>query len=763
MTSKSDLSTIDSGLNSLGLGSTKAKKSALKTSKARLGPKKGKEAQSTDTPASEPVITAYSQQSRFHRETFDANTTDIDIEGVHISIGPKDILVDAHLRLKSGVKYGMVGQNGVGKSVLMRTLGDNFLIGLPQNVRFLHIQQLEEFAPGRTVLQEVLDSDPERVRIIREAKALQKIDTSSPSYDSDLHSAIHCILVERSAAALDLAQKTAAKRSGQRGFEARKALLDAEATHAAIVRSGEHPPPESPDGPTFELTPQIVNATLKEVLEAFELVDEAGDEARARTILRGLGFKDEDLQVDADGRGELELRALSGGWRMRVMLAKALFVKPDVLLLDEPTNHLDLPAILWLEHHLLNSPLTDSQTVVIVSHDRAFLNAVTTETIVFKDKRLTYTPGSYEDWEQSVGEESRRKERLKELDDKRRKTIIGSMQKNVQMARKSGDDKRLGMVASRRKALDRLGMQRLEDGKRYKRSYHGYRAEIVVEEGFQTPPITLPTPHPVPFHSSAILQLSEVSFSYPTSKTKAKSKTPEKALIDKISLDISPNARIALLGPNGCGKSTLMNLLAGTLKPSSGLVHSHPRLRIGYFSQHTVSALGPSLTPFQQLCATYPDDAPSEAQARAHFASTVGLKGDMVVKQRVGGMSGGERSRVALGVVVYREPHVLLLDEITNHLDVGTVGGVVEALREFEGAVVVVSHDVWFLRQVVEGSAGDDEEGRGADSDGEEEEGEKEEGVVYIVNGKYGGLRRWEDGLETYVERVRRRAVKEYG
>ncbi|KAF6742373.1 P-loop containing nucleoside triphosphate hydrolase protein [Ephemerocybe angulata] len=307
---------------------------------------------------------------------------------------------------------------------------------------------------------------------------------------------------------------------------------------------------------------------------------------------------------------------------MRVVLAKALFVKPDVLLLDEPTNHLDLPAILWLEHRLLNSPLTDSKTVVIVSHDRAFLNAVTTETIVFKDKRLMYTPGSYEDWEQSVGEESRRKERLKELDDKWREAIIGSMQKNVQMARKSGNDKRLGMVASRRKALDRLGMQRLKDGKRYKRSYHGYRTEIVVEEGFQAPFITLPTPHPVLFHSSAILQLSEVSFSYPTSKSKAKS---EKPLIDKISLDISPNAHIALLRPNGCGKSTLMNLLAGTLKPSSGLVHSHPRLRIGYFSQHTVSALDPSLTPFQQLCATYPDDAPSEAQARAHFVSTAGL------------------------------------------------------------------------------------------------------------------------------------------
>ncbi|TEB19224.1 P-loop containing nucleoside triphosphate hydrolase protein [Coprinellus micaceus] len=656
--------TLDSTMSSLNIGTGKPKR----TSKLRAGSKKSSATPSSTTSADptarltieEPLITAYSQQSRFHRETFDANTTDIDIKGVNISVGQKDILVDAHLRFKAGVKYGMVGQNGVGKSVLMSVLGNNILIGLPQNVRFLHIQQLEEFAPGRTVLQEVLESDVERMRIIREAKL-------------------------------------------------------------AV--------------PPFELTQKLVNDTMKEVFDAHETVDEKADELRAREILRGLGFKDEELDVDSKGMsgGKAIVRELSGGWRMRVMLAKALFIQPDVLLLDEPSEFLRVLVPVRRQ--------ADTQTVVIVSHDRNFLDAVTTETIIFKDKMLTYHPGNYEDWESTTEEQRKRKMRLKEK-------IVASIQKNIQQAKSTGDDKRLGMVASRKKALDRMGMQRLEDGKRYKRSYHGYRADIEVESGFQTAPITLPTPFEVPFHTNAILQLSEVSFRYPGAK---------KDIIENVSLDVSPHARIGFLGPNGCGKSTLMNLLAGEAKPTEGEVKKHHRLRIGYFSQHTVDKLDLGLTPLEQLRAWYPEETISQPQALAHFASTVGVSGTyLVTKQKVGTMSGGERNRVALGCVTYCEPHVLLLDEITNHLDMKSVESVVEALREFEGAVVVVSHDMWFLKQVVEG---EEEEEEGDD----EREGGEKGGVVYIVNGKMGGLRRWESGLDHYVERVRKRAQKEVG
>ncbi|TFK20041.1 P-loop containing nucleoside triphosphate hydrolase protein [Coprinopsis marcescibilis] len=733
--------------------SRSSKSSKLASSNTDDTPDGGQSQSQTD----DVEITAYSQQSRFHRETFDANTTDIDIKGVNISVGNKDILVDAHLRFKTGVKYGMVGQNGVGKSVLMSVLGNNLLIGLPQNVRFLHVAQLEEFVVGRTILQEVLEADVERTRVIREAKALQNTANSTAS---SLNLVIHDILVQRSQDSLVLAQKIATKRSGQRGYIARQKLLEHEASHASLVETD----------PQAYVTTEMANEVMKDVFARYETVDAEGDEARARAILRGVGFADEEVgrgvdEVDGAELGKSggqtvkskELAVLSGGWKMRVVLAKALFMKPDVLLLDEPTNHLDLPAIMWLTHHLTSSELSDpNQTVVIVSHDRNFLSEVTTETIIFKDRKLQYHNGNYEDWESNTEEQRKRKIRLKELEAKRKKQIMASIQKNIQQAKATGDDKRLGMVASRKKALDRLGMQRLEDGKRHKISYHGDRQEIVIEEGFKTAPITLPKPFEVPFHSNAILQLSDVSFKYPVAPGSRSAKP--KLIIDNVSLDVSPHARIALLGPNGCGKSTLMNLLAGELEPSTGEVRKHHRLRIGYFSQHTVDQLQLDETPLTSLRAMYPDVSISDQQARVQFAN-VGVQGNVVL-QKIRSLSGGQRNRVALGLITFCEPHVLLLDEITNHLDVGTVESVVDAVCGFEGAVVVVSHDVWFLKQVVEG--GGREEAGEEQGDEEDGEGGEEKGVVYVVSPKsrYGGLVRWEKGLDAYVEREKRRAEK---
>ena len=284
-----------------------------------------------------------------------------------------------------------------------------------------------------------------------------------------------------------------------------------------------------------------------------------------------------------------------------------------------------------------------------------------------------------------------------------------------------------------------MGMERLEDGKRYKRSYHGYHEAIVVEQGIKTAPIQLPPPEPFKFPGSSFLQLSEVSFRYnPTSPF----------VLNNISLDVGPHARIGFLGPNGCGKSTLMNLLAGELKPTMGETKQHHRLRIGYFSQHTVDQLEPSLTPLQQLSKTYSQQVTiSEAEARSHFGSC-GISSDPVSRP-IKTLSGGQRNRVALALVTFLRPHVLLLDEITNHLDMGTVESLVESLCEFEGALVVVSHDVWFLKQVIEGVGDDDDDG--GDADG----GEECKGVLYTVT-KKGELKRWEKGLDAYVDRVQR-------
>ncbi|KAJ3574218.1 hypothetical protein NP233_g1914 [Leucocoprinus birnbaumii] len=649
------------------------KKKAATTSSSSSASKKNKSGTSTPTntedidnsTSNDVEITAISQQSRFHRETFDANSTDIDIKGVNISItnsktgAIKEILVDAHLRLKTGVRYGMVGQNGVGKSVLMHVLGNDLLVGLPQNVKFLHIKQLEEFAEGRSILAEVLSADEDRERVIREAQALQNTNTTS---FSELAKTIHTILVARSSSSLDRAQKTATLRSGQRGHTARQALLAAEAQHANIL--------SFTDNPEGYVTEDMANEVMTDVYKRFE--EEIGADAeegvrRAEAILKGLGFADEEMRVEG-GKG---IGELSGGWRMRVVLAKALFVKPDILLLDEPTNHLDLPAILWLQEYLLKQTSEQGQTIVVVSHDRQFLDTVTEETIIFKDKSLKYHNGNYEDWEKNTEEQRKRKTRLKELEMKRKKQIMSSIQKNVAQAKSTGDDKRLGMVASRKKKLERMGMQKLEDGKRFQMSKHGYyREEITIETGFKTQPILLPPPEPFNFPGKTFLQLSEVSFKYPGRNSKL--------VINKVSLDVGPGARIGLLGPNGCGKSTLMNLLAGELKPTLGEVKAHHRLRIGYFSQHTVDRLSLHLTPLQQLAASYPDVTISETEARTHFGSV--------------------------------------------------------------GALVCVSHDVWFLKQVIEEQDNDEED----EEDGEEEK----EGVLYRVT-KQGELRMWTDGLDT--------------
>lgn len=285
-------------------------------------------------------------------------------------------------------------------------------------------------------------------------------------------------------------------------------------------------------------------------------------------------------------------------------------------------------------------------------------------------------------------------------------------------------------------------MERLEDGKRYKKSYHGFHDEIVVEQRVKTAPIHLPPPEEFNFPGSSFLQLSDVSFRY-------NPKPSSPFVINNVSLDVGPHARIGFLGPNGCGKSTLMNLLAGELKPTIGEVKKHHRLRIGYFSQHTVDQLDLSLTALQQLAKYYPDVVISEGEGRSHFG-TCGITGDPVTRP-IRTLSGGQRNRVALGLITFHHPHVLLLDEITNHLDMGTVESLVESLCEFEGALVAVSHDIWFLKQVIEGD--NDDEDRDDDDDGQNK------GVLYTVT-KKGELKIWDKGLEAYVEKIQRLSAK---
>lgn len=282
----------------------------------------------------------------------------------------------------------------------MSVMSSGALVGLPLNVRILHIAQLEDLSAGRNVVEEVLHADLDRVRLIREAKALQNVMTSSSGTPSsganpEMNKVVHQLLVDRTKDRYDAAVKLATKRSGARGWDARLDLNKVEQEYKDIQT----------EDPNKFVTPQMVNDMMAEVFEKFGVLDLDADEAKAKKILYGLGFVDAEITRPIDN--------YSGGWRMRVALAKALFMEPDILLLDEPTNHLDLPAILWLQNYIQTQ--TEGQTIVIVSHDRSFLDEVTDETIIFRNKQLTYHAGNYADWEKNTEEQRRRKQRLKDV------------------------------------------------------------------------------------------------------------------------------------------------------------------------------------------------------------------------------------------------------------------------------------------------------------------------------------------------------------
>ncbi|KAI7907657.1 P-loop containing nucleoside triphosphate hydrolase protein [Cokeromyces recurvatus] len=675
-------------------------------------------------------IIAISQQSRFHTETLETSNKDIDLHGVQISVVSQhngesiDLLVDAHLKLKPFTRYGLIGQNGVGKSILMRCLADNILVGLPQNLNILHITQLEDFNESTTAVQEVLDADKNATIILKEYQALQTVvgghDTflkESKATQAELNKVVFSIMQSRIKDKVDEASRLAIKRSGLRGREARKELIKIEKEYDDFCQRD----------PQKYITAEMVNDIMLEVYGKYEMIDQEERLNRAKRILRGLGFSENQSTTAC-------ISTLSGGWRMRIALAKLLFKNPDILLLDEPTNHLDLSAILWLQEYLIHE--TDDMTVVVVSHDREFLNNVTEETIILKDKQLKYHAGNYQDWENTTEEQRIRKQALLDSTEKKKNKILVSIQENLQRAKTTGDDKRHGMINSRRKKLDRLGMEKTEDGKRFKLSQHraGYhsssREEIIVEKGFKTASIKIPEPIPLRYNGSS-LYMNEVTFRY---------QGMSKNIIESFSIHIGPHSRIAFIGPNGCGKSTLLNLLTSKIQPTKGEVYRHPLLRIGYFSQHIVDhELNLDLSPVEYMMKRYP--TLTEQECRAHFG-IVGLSGNHIVLQKIRSLSGGQRNRVAFAIILYEQPQVLILDEITNHLDMGTVEMLVDAFKGFSGALIVVSHDIWFLKQIFEQS--DDEDTTTA----------KKQNEIYTI--KQGRIQKWEKGIDSYVASVLR-------
>lgn len=369
-------------------------------------------------------------------------------------------------------------------------------------------------------------------------------------------------------------------------------------------------------------------------------------EAIAAKILSGLGFTPEMQQKPT--------KEFSGGWRMRVSLARALFCSPDVLLLDEPTNMLDIKTVIWLENYLLSW----KKTLIVVSHDRAFLNNIATDIIHLHGKTLNYYTGDYENFIHTRNERLMVLERAKQAQDAQRKHI----QSFIDRFRFNAN--RAALVQSRIKKLEKME---------------------VLPDIIEDPTLSFTFPKCTPLNPP-VIQFKDVCFGY-------KENEP---IFEDVNFSIDLDSRIAIVGPNGAGKSTLLNLIAGDIEPTKGYLFKHGRLRLARFSQHHVDQLDLSMTPVEVLKSAFPGKELLEYRS---FLGRYGISGDLA-GQKIDTLSGGQKSRVVFALMGMLEPQVMILDEPVNHLDIETVEVLTQALNDYNGGVVLISHDERMITHV---------------------------------------------------------------
>lgn len=625
------------------------------------------------------TITAISQQSRFHMETLETASQDVDLRGVHLAVGDRELLTSAHLRLTAGHRYGLLGRNGIGKSTLLKAMGMGLMVGFPKNLRCLYVDQLEGMGPEQRVVEVVLGADVAAQRAQRDSEALE---TALEGGDgADIARTLRQLQMDRLVDEVGEAQQTAERRSGERGLAARQALVAAEARLQLAQQALGEPVGAQEMHSALGMAQDLLN----NLLERLSLREPEEAEAEARAILTGLGF--------TQAQQEAPLGQLSGGWRIRVSLAQALFLQPDLLLLDEPTNHLDLPGIIWLQRYLRKLERT---TILVVSHDRAFLNAVAQEIIVFRKQQLSYYSGNYDEYVAQVEEHQLHQQRLAGGIERKREHMEKSIQKGLKQAKKAGDDKKLGMVASRKKKLEnRMGMEKNAAGHRLRINkdmagwHDAARQQADVEEKEVNPPWKVQEPDPLR-HKGPVVQLEEVSCGYHSSRP----------VLKGVTLCVEQGERVVLVGPNGEGKSTVIKTMIAKLPALAGTVQTHSSARIAYFQQTQVEAMcaQQDATAISYMQEKWP--AAREQELRNHLAS-FGCKGGTAT-QPLHTLSGGQAVRVALAAVFYGRPHLLILDEPSNHLDMDGVESLAEALRQYGGSVLLVSHDQWLVQQAAQ-------------------------------------------------------------
>jgi len=400
-----------------------------------------------------------------------------------------------------------------------------------------------------------------------------------------------------------------------------------------------------------------VSDRLTDVCERLEELDAKTATARAASILTGLGFTAK-MQAKAT-------KDFSGGWRMRIALARALFINPTLLVLDGPTAHLDMEAVVWFEEYLKSFP----KILLMVSHSQDFMNAVCTQTILLRQQTLTYYSGNYATYLKVRDEKTVQQQR----DFEHEQDQIAHMKAYIARFG-AGNAKMARQAKSKEKTL--LKMER-----------GGLTEEVTFDVPLKlkfTPVDKLPPP---------VIALQAVSFQYPNGGPK---------IYDKLDFGADLDSRICLVGPNGAGKSTLLKLISGELSPTDGMVRKHHHLRMICFNQHFVDQLGYDETPLSYIMKEFPLDQNGQPNSIENARSTVGRFGITGADQekRIAQLSDGQKARVVFAMIAEKRPNFILLDEPTNSLDADTTQSLADALSAWNGGVILVSHDMALVQQV---------------------------------------------------------------
>lgn len=531
---------------------------------------------------------------------------DVNVKGITIALDNGTCLLESgDLKFAYQRRYGLIGENGVGKSTLLKHIARNEIEDFPKHLRVLHVRQEvpSHVSEELSVTEIVIQSDIERTSLLQREKDLRKKLEGSDDSDTNL----------------SLEEK-------------RKRILEA-SNNASQMQ---------------EMADDLKE--LDEVYARLQIISSDSAESRAAMILSGLQFTPK-MQAS-------RLADLSGGWKMRTALASALFIEPDILMLDEPTNHLDLEAVLWLESYLT----TYKHTLLVVSHDRGFLNEVCTDIVEFKKRKLSYYRGNFDRYVQLRDENTLNQQRQYNAYSEKRAHMMEFIDKFRANA------KRASMVQSRIKAVEKMDAEAPE--------------AVEVDSVWR---FSIPNSEPV---GPPIIAINDVSFDY-NPETKSK----DSFLLQDVNFGVSLTSKIAILGANGQGKTTLLNLIMGKLRPTSGNVSIHQNLRIGHFTQHSADNFNLKQSALENMLQMF--DEADDLEMRSHLGKFQ-IQGNDALKPMML-LSGGQKSRVAFAALAYKKPHVLIIDEGSNHLSMEAVDALIDAMNSFSGGICVVSHDQHFV------------------------------------------------------------------